>query len=148
MEVYSIFLCYSVFLLINYFFSKNILLLFFTLQIYFQQNTLWSIARGRLRNYKTDKQGEEKGMSGAKASIRKDRRKKNCCLLPDDLALPDANCFVIYQGTIRIVLSAKRSKQLCVVWPRNSTLPIFLCIIPVLNLIFKRNPPLLRKVPH
>ncbi len=29
MEVYSIFLCYSVFLLINYFFSKNFLLLFF-----------------------------------------------------------------------------------------------------------------------
>jgi len=30
--------------LINYFFL-NILLLYFTLQIYFQQNTLWNIAR-------------------------------------------------------------------------------------------------------
>jgi len=46
MAVCFIFLCYSVFLLINYFLSKNILLLYFTLQIYFQQNTLWNIARG------------------------------------------------------------------------------------------------------
>ena len=39
-------------------------------------------------------------MSSERTSIRKDKRKKNCCLLPNDLALPDANCFIVHQGTM------------------------------------------------
>src|SRR6266436_2633853 len=86
------------------------------------------------------------------SSERTKEERRSAVLLPNNLALPNANCLVIHQSTIRIVLSTKRSKQLfqqlCVVRPRNSTLPIFLYVIPVLNLIFKRNPPLLGKVPH
>ncbi len=68
MAVCFIFLCYSVFLLINYFFSiKYFTFIFLRFRFIFSKNTLWSIARGRLRNYKPDNQGEEKGMSGAKS---------------------------------------------------------------------------------
>jgi len=87
-----------------------------------------------------------------KTSIRKDRGRKKCRLLTWWLALPNANRLVIYQGTIWIISPQSDPKsflqQLHIVWLRNPTLLILLCIIPILNLILKRNSPLLRKIPH
>src|SRR6266436_7328993 len=80
------------------------------------------------------------------SSERTKEERRSAVLLPNNLALPNANRLVIHQGTIRIVLSTKRSEQflqhLRVVRPGNSILFIILYVIP------KPISATLSKIPH
>jgi len=107
MEVCSIFLCYSVFLLINYFFLKYITFIFYASDLFSTKYFMEYCQR--LQNYRADMrqcrtqnrwQGEESGMSGVKTSIERIKNERSAVCLPDNLTLPNTNHLVIYQCTV------------------------------------------------